>query len=32
MLVQALQHKKPQPERALTAATSIPSLEELKSP
>ena len=30
MLVQALQNKKPQPERALTAATSIPALDELK--
>src|SRR5262249_55472779 len=31
MLVQALQQKKPQPERALTAAVSIPPLAELKS-
>ena len=30
MLVQALQQKKPLPERALTAAVSIPSLDELK--
>lgn len=30
MLVQALQHKNPQPERALTVAVSIPSLAELK--
>src|SRR6266849_3726757 len=31
MLVQALQQKKPLPERALTTAVSIPSLQELKS-
>jgi len=31
MLVQALQQKKPMPERALTTAVSIPSLHELKS-
>src|SRR5712692_3316957 len=31
MLVQALQQKKSLPERALTAAVSIPSLQELKS-
>src|SRR6267142_4127189 len=31
MLVQALQQKKPLPERALTTAVSIPSLHELKS-
>src|SRR5882724_10930681 len=31
MLVQALQQKKPLPERALTNAVSIPSLQELKS-
>src|SRR5437879_2172820 len=32
MLVQALQQKKPLPDRALTNAVSIPSLQELKSP
>jgi len=31
MLVQALQQKKPLPERALTTVVSIPSLQELKS-
>jgi len=31
MLVQALQQKRPLPERALTTAVSIPSLHELKS-
>src|SRR6266850_1567191 len=31
MLVQTLQQKKPLPERALTTAVSIPSLQELKS-
>jgi ribose transport system substrate-binding protein len=31
MLVQAIQQKKPQPERALTIAASIPPLQELKS-
>jgi ribose transport system substrate-binding protein len=31
MLVQALQHKKPIPERALTMAVSIPPVQELKS-
>ena len=31
MFVQALQQKKPVPERALTTAVSIPSLQELKS-
>src|SRR5882724_4216139 len=31
MLVQALQQKRPLPERALTTAVSIPSLQELKS-
>src|ERR1700674_21102 len=30
MLFQALQHRNPQPERALTVAVSIPSLAELK--
>jgi ribose transport system substrate-binding protein len=30
MLVQALQHRNPAPERALTVAVSIPSLQELK--
>ncbi|PYT48929.1 MAG: hypothetical protein DMG44_12740 [Acidobacteria bacterium] len=32
MLVQALQQRKSLPERALTTAVSIPSLQELKSP